>query len=275
MIDALVIKEGSKILSYKDVQIAFKVTQSNLSDKIIVNIAEISDDSDDDVDSVPENNELTEDDIDREYLKLQYFDLSLKKWVTRTEVTYNGKTTTTKTGFTEDSEEIAKVDLVASKMTKTTVKFAYNIKVTNEGELPGYAYEIEDYIPKGLKFVAEDNKDWKELEDGTVVTEKLKDTLLNPGESATVEIVLTWKNSTTNTGLKTNYAEISKDSADDVDSTPDNYDFTEDDIDDAQVILSIKTAGATTYVGLILISVAILAGGVFLIKKHVIIMHCL
>lgn len=270
LIDNLVVENGQKILSYKDVQIAFKVIEPNTSDRILVNTAEISADSDDDIDSIPGNNILEEDDIDREYVKVQYFDLSLKKWVTKTMVTYNGKTTTTKTGFTEDSDDIAKVDLVASKMKKTTVKFAYNIKVTNEGELPGYAYEVKDYIPKGLKFVAEDNKDWKEIKDGVVVTEKLKDTLLNPGESATVEIVLTWQNSTTNTGLKTNYAEISKDSADDIDSIPDNYNLKEDDIDDAQVILSIKTAGPQTYVGLILLSVAILAGGIFLIKKYVI-----
>ena len=149
-----------------------------MSDKILINTAEISKDSDDDIDSTPGNNELTEDDIDREYVKVQYFDLSLKKWVTKTIVTYDGKTTTIKTGYKDDSDGIAKVDLVSSKMKKTTVKFVYNIKVTNEGELPGYAYEVKDYIPKGLKFVAEDNKDWKELEDGTVVTEKLKDTLL-------------------------------------------------------------------------------------------------
>ena len=270
LIDSLLVENGQKILSYKDVQIAFKVTESNMSDKILINTAEISKDSDDDVDSTPGNNDLIEDDIDREYVKVQYFDLSLKKWVTRTMVTYNGKTTTTKTGYDDDSDDIAKIDLVSSKMKKTTVKFAYNIKVTNEGELPGYAYEVKDYNPKGLKFVAEDNKDWKELADGTVVTEKLKDTLLNPGESATVEIILTWKNSTTNTGLKTNYAEISKDSADDIDSTPDNFNLKEDDIDDAQIILSIKTAGPQTYVGLILLSVTILAGGIFLIKKYVI-----
>ena len=270
LISAIVEENNSKVLSYQDVKIAFVVTEPNTSDRILVNTAQISADSDDDIDSTPDNNVESEDDLDKEYVRVEYFDLALKKWVTATKVTLDGKTTTTKTGFTEDSEGIAKVDIVASKLKKTTVKFVYNIKVTNEGELPGYAYEVKDYIPSGLKFVAEDNKDWKQEKDGVVVTDKLKDTLLNPGESAIVEIVLTWKNSSTNLGLKTNYAEISEDSADDVDSTPDNYDFTEDDIDDAQVILSIKTAGATTYVGLILISVAILAGGVFLIKKYVI-----
>ena len=44
---------------YKDLKIAFKVTEPNTSDRIIINTAEISDDSDedgnpiDDVDSTP------------------------------------------------------------------------------------------------------------------------------------------------------------------------------------------------------------------------------
>ena len=269
IIDSLVNVNGSKMLSYKDVQIAFTVTGSNKSDKILVNTAEISADSDDDIDSTPNNNLESEDDIDKEYVKVEYFDLSLKKWITETIVTLDGKTTTTKTGLTQDSEGIAKVDIVASKIKKTTVKFKYSIKVTNEGELPGYAYEVKDYIPSGLKFVADDNKNWKEVKDNMVVTDQLKDTLLNPGESATVEIVLTWKNSSTNFGLKTNYAEISEDSGDDIDSTPDNYDFTEDDMDDAQILLSIKTANKTTYIGLILISIIVLAGGIYGIKKYV------
>ncbi len=270
IIEGLIEENGQKILSYKDVQIAFKVEKAEEKGRIIVNTAQISKDSDDDIDSTPDNNDPTEDDEDKEYVKEQYFDLSLKKWVTETRVTYKGKTTVTKTGFTEDSEEMAKVDLVASQMSKTTVKFAYTIKVTNEGEIAGYAEEVKDYIPEGLEFKAEDNPDWKEVKKGEVVTEKLKDTLLNPGESATVEIVLTWKNGTSNTGVKTNYAEISKDSDDDIDSTPDNYNKQEDDIDDAQVILSIKTAATPTYIGLIFTSIIILAGGAYIIKKYVI-----
>ncbi len=263
-------ENGEKILSYEDVQIAFKVEKTEEKGRIIENIAQISKDSDDDIDSTPDNNDPTEDDEDKEYVKEQYFDLSLKKWVTETRATYKGKTTVTKTGFTEDSEEMAKVDLVASQMSKTTVKFAYTIKVTNEGEIAGYAEEVKDYIPEGLEFKAEDNPDWKEVKKGEVVTEKLKDTLLNPGESATVEIILTWKNGTNNTGVKTNYAEISKDSDDDIDSTPDNYNKQEDDIDDAQVILSIKTSEAPIYIGLIFTSTIILAGGIYLIKRYVI-----
>lgn len=185
-------------------------------------------------------------------------------------MTYNGKTKTTKTGFDENSNEMAKVDLVSSQLKKTTVKFVYCIRVFNEGQVAGYATEIKDYVPSGLKFVADDNPDWTLQKDGTVTTDKLKDTLLEPGQSATVEITLTWKNSSTNMGLKTNWAEISKDSGDDIDSTPDNYNKLEDDIDDAKVILSIKTGSVKMYIALAIISISILGGGTFLIKKYVI-----
>lgn len=260
---------GSIALDYKDVQVAFKVSKNAKSNALIVNTAEISKDSGDDIDSTPGNNKDGEDDIDKEYVKVQVFDLALKKWVTATKVTYNGKTKTTKTGFDENSTGMAKVDLVASKLKKTTVKFVYKIKVTNEGQIAGYAYEIKDYIPSGLKFEKADNPKWTLQKDGSVTTDQLKNTLLKPGQSATVEIVLTWKKSTSNMGVKTNWAEISKDSGDDIDSTPDNYNKLEDDIDDAKVILSIKTGRATTYIILAFASVAIIAGGAYIIKKKV------
>lgn len=260
---------ATKTLSYKDVKVAFKVVATKQSDGLIVNTAEISKASDEDIDSTPGNNEKTEDDIDNEYVKVESFDLSLKKWVTATKVTYDGKTKVTKTGFDENSTEMAKVDLVGKKLKKTTVKFVYSIKVLNEGEVAGYATEVKDYIPDGLKFDEKDNPDWTLQKDGTATTDKLKDTLLEPGQSAVVEITLTWKNSSSNMGVKTNWAEISADSGDDIDSTPNNNKKGEDDIDDASVILSIKTGSATMYITLTLMSITILAGGIFLIKKHV------
>ena len=102
------------------------------------------------------------------------------------------------------------------------------------------------------------------------VTDQLKDTLLEPGQTATIEIVLTWKNSSSNMGVKTNWAEIKEDSDDDIDSVPDNNKKEEDDIDNAKVILSIKTGSVRTYILLALTSVVILAGGTILIKKYVV-----
>ena len=267
---------------YKDLKIAFKVTEPNTSDRIIINQAQISDDSDkdgnsiDDIDSIPDEWNDGEDDQDIEKIKVKYFDLSLKKWVTESIVTYNGKTTVTKSGHTgdENPEAPMKVEIQTANINKTTVKFRFNIKVTNEGEIAGYATELIDYIPDGLKFVAEDNPKWTVSEDGRVTTDQLKDTLLQPEESATVDIVLTWINGKDNMGEKVNWAEISKDKNDynspDIDSTPGNNVKGEDDIDQAPVLLSPATGSIQTYMTLTLSCMAIITGGVLLIKKFVI-----
>ena len=266
---------------YKEVKIAFKVIEPNTSDRIIINQAQISDDSDeegnpvDDVDSTPDEWNEGEDDQDIEKIKVKYFDLSLKKWVTESIVTVDGKTTVTKSGHTgnENPEPPMKVEIPYGKTNTIVVKFRFNIKVTNEGEIAGYAKEIEDYIPAGLKFVAKDNPKWKE-KDGRVTTDQLKDKLLQPGESATVNIVLTWINGKNNMGEKVNWAEISKDeneyNSPDIDSTPGNKVKGEDDIDQAPVLLAPATGSSQTYAALILGCTSILAVGIFLIKRYVI-----
>ena len=235
---------------YRDVKIAFKVIEPNTSDRIIINTAEISKDSDDkgnsveDIDSTPDNDKEDEDDIDIEKVKVKYFDLALEKIVSEYSIKQNGKTTVTKTGhkFGVQPEPPVKVELVNSMVKSAVIKFKYQIKVTNEGEIAGYAEEVKDYIPSGLKFVKEDNSKWTMLEDGnTVTTDQLKDKLLQPGESAVIEITLQWINGQNNFGLKQNWAEISKDKNDsdspDIDSVPNNKKEGEDDIDDASVLL--------------------------------------
>ena len=284
--DNLLVKFDSATMkepAYKDVKIAFKVTEPNTSDRILINKAQVSNDSDKDgkdiidIDSTPDKWIDDEDDQDIEKVKVKYFDLALRKWVTQAIVIDNGKETVTETGHKpeDDPEEVVKVEIKEGRLNKVVVKFRYSIRVYNEGEIAGYAKEVKDYIPEGLKFVQADNPEWTQLEDGTIVTDQLKDTLLQPGEYADVEVLLTWINGKNNFGLKTNVAEISKDYNDsntpDIDSTPNNNKPGEDDIDDAPVILTIKTGANDTiqYITLTTIGLTILASGVVLIKKYV------
>ncbi len=267
---------------YKDVKVAFEVVEPNTSDKIIVNSAQISKDTDEkgneveDTDSEPGKWTEGEDDQDKEYLKLTYFDLALRKWVTQAIVIENGKQTVTQTGHTpeQDPEPIVKVDLDRKKLDSVTVKFRYSIRITNQGDIAGYAKEITDYVPEGLKFLAEDNPGWTDAGNNVIKTNLLADRLLQPGESADIEVVLTWINAQDNMGLKTNTAEISEDYNDrgipDRDSTPDNKKPGEDDIDDAPVMLSVKTGQIPMYTALGFSILSIIAGGVTLIKKYVI-----
>ncbi len=269
---------------YRDIKIAFKVTEPNTSDRIIDNTAEITRDEDKDgnevkdKDSTPSNNNFDEDDIDKEYIKVKYFDLALLKWVSKVSVTQDGKTTVTDTGHTAETsrkEEPVLVTIDSKKIDSVVVKFIYDIRVENQGEIEGYAKELKDHIPEGLEFNAEDNPKWTQLEDGTITTDALKDTLLQPGETATVQVVLTWRNSSKNLNLKTNYAEISEDynnwGIPDIDSTPDNFkgEPKEDDEDDAPVLLTLKTGQLPIYFALGVVILIVFAGGLYLIKKYV------
>ena len=154
------------------------------------------------------------------------------------------------------------------------MKFGFGIKITNEGDIAGYATEITDYVPEGLKFDPNDNPEWTDEGNNVISTRQLEGTLLQPGESATVEVILTWINGEDNLALKTNVAEISEDDNEydvpDRDSTPDNQKEGEDDIDEAKVILSIITGGATIIITLILGILIVVLIGVMLIKKFVI-----
>ncbi len=267
---------------YRDLKVAFEVIEPNESDRIIVNSAQITEDSDEngnpveDVDSIPDEWNEGEDDQDREYIKLTYFDLALRKWVTEAIVIENGQETITQTGHTAEMnpEPVVKVELYRKDLNDVVVKFRYKIRITNEGDIAGYATEITDYVPEGLRFVAEDNPGWTDEGNNIISTRLLENTLLQPGESAEVEVVLTWINGEDNMGQMTNIAEISEDyndkGAPDRDSTPDNQQPGEDDIDDAPVLLSIETGQERIYYVLGFTVLGTLAGGLVLIKKFVI-----
>ena len=127
-----------------------------------------------------------------------------------------------------------------------------------------------------MKFYEEDNKGWKDEGNNVISTELLKDTLLQPGQSATVKVVLRWINGENNLNLKINIAEISKDENEkgipDRDSTPDNKKPGEDDIDDAPVLLTISTGmleNTIAYVSGALVILVVIGLGLVAIKKFV------
>ena len=238
---------------YKEVRIAFKVTEPNTSDRILINTAEISEDSDengepiDDIDSTPDNDKDGEDDIDIEKVKLTYFDLALRKFITKVngenvEVSREPEITS------EAIEDLAnRTTTTADKLhTKTPIQVntgdtvTYTIRVYNEGKEAGYATEVTDYLPEGLRFIEDSqvNRDngWTNPNgDGrTIVTTALSDDLIEDFDGETIdyvdleiecEVVATKQNASTS--LK-NVAEITgeKDSegneVNDIDSTPDN-----------------------------------------------------
>ena len=266
-------------LSYRDVKLVFKVDETAIERTVttqkrtLINTAEITKNTDkdgkdiQDVDSTPNNNKLGEDDIDQEKVYVKYFDLALEKNLNKAIVTTNGQAA-------EVNGEQLKIEIHRKNINSTTIQFVYTIKVTNQGEIEGYATEITDYIPNGLSFDKASNPDWTQVSDKMIKTEALAKTLLQPGESAEVKVVLNWERSADNIGRFVNVAEISEDwnpyDSDDIDSTPNNLIATEDDQDDAPVWVGIVTGLADQpYIILTTTFLVILATGVILIKKYV------
>lgn len=197
------------------------------------------------------------------------FDLKLDKTVSK--ITVQDGTGTNVYEY-QDSK-LAKKDLVGKQIAGTTIIVEYKIKVTNEGAISGFAKKIADYMPEEMKFNSELNKDWYSSENGTLYNASLANTLINPGESKEVTLILTKKMTESNLGLYHNEAEIYESYNDlgiqDIDSVAGNKVSSEDDISSADVLITVKTGEAILFVGLSLTIIAIIGIGAYFIKKKV------
>lgn len=207
--------------------------------------------------------------IDIGLVPAEKFDLKLDKYVDSITVT-NSKGTKTNT-YTD--EKTAKVDLYRKDVVGSNVIIKYKFVVTNEGAVPGYAKKIVDYIPKGLKFSSELNKDWYASTDGNLYNASLANTKLNPGESKTITLTLTKTMTEDNVGIVSNSAEIyetyNEKGLQDTDSTPANKVQKEDDYSSADVFITVGTGKAVWYITLTTVSIAVLGVGIYMIKKKV------
>ncbi len=196
------------------------------------------------------------------------FDLRLDKSISSITV-QNGKASRK---YSYNDANFVKIEVDRKTVNQTTVTIEYKIKVTNEGDMPGYAKEIVDYLPADLQFNEQLNKDWQKQE-GQLVSKSLAGEIINPGESRTLNLIVSKKLTEDNLGTVTNTAEISEDYNEnliiDIDSTPGNKKAEEDDMSTVSVIIGLNTGRIIVYISLVLTTIAILATGTYLIKKKV------
>lgn len=197
------------------------------------------------------------------------FDLKLDKAISKIIVNNSNEVKE----YKYDHTKFAKVDLKDKLVNETTIIIEYKIKVTNEGEVPGYAKKIVDYIPNDMVFNSELNEEWYIGESKNAYNASLANTLINPGETKEVTLVLTKKMTNDNTGTINNVAEIYEASNDyglqDIDSTPANKAQAEDDYSSADVVIGIKTGEVYVYAIITLISITVLGIGIYFINKKV------
>ncbi len=214
------------------------------------------------------NNDI--ENIDAGFIENQKFDFSIDKTISK--VTVKNSAGTREINY--NKTKLAKVDIHAKQIANSIVTVKYNIEVKNEGEIPGQVNDIIDYMPNDLEFTKEENIGWYIGEDGNLHNVSLEKTIIEPGETKEVTLVLTKKMTENNTGTSANIVEIAsatnEASVPDFDSTPGNRKDGEDDISTAELLVSIGT-GLEVYVtiGIILMILVLttISGTIYWKKK--------
>ncbi len=197
------------------------------------------------------------------------FDLELEKYITK--IVIQNDEGTTQTEYNNSS--LTKLEIDADLVEGTTAIIEYNIVITNNGEIEGYAKEVVDYIPSDLKFSSELNKTWYQTTEG-LANRSLENEVIKPGETKILSLVLMKTLTKENTGLINNTAEIAEAynelGIEDTNSTPGNKDKNENDYSYADAIISIRTGGGIYVIGILtIIAVAIIPTvTIIVIKKR-------
>ncbi len=186
------------------------------------------------------------------------FDLELDKYISKIIVQTSKETKT----YNYNEKTLGKVEIHRKQVQGANVVLEYTIKIKNNGEIAGYAKNIVDYLPSGLMFSSELNKDWY-ISGNYLYTKSLENTVINPGEEKEVKLILTKTMTSENVGLINNTAEIYQDynqfGESDIDSTPNNQNQNEDDFGSTDVIIQIATGGSIiAYIVLIFINIVLI-----------------
>ena len=201
-------------------------------------------------------------------VQTQIFDMKLDKYITQVSASGGGNSV----NYDYNDVSLAKVELRSNLLRNSTVVVEYTIKVTNVGEIAGYARSIADYIPEGFTFNSELNKGW--TQNGNMVyNTSLANDEIAPNEERSVTLILTKTMSDSQTGTYTNTAELAETynnrGVTDINSTAGNRQQGENDMSSADLIISISTGEVVMYVGLTLSLITIMAVGIYFIKKKV------
>lgn len=127
------------------------------------------------------------DNIDVGLVKKEKFDLSLRKEISKI-ILINDKGTKIEEYKNKDK---VKLKIPSRYADNTNMIITYKYLITNDGDIEGYADKLVDYLPEGLIFTSEMNKEWYKDSKGKVYTTCLSGVEIKPGETKEVELILT------------------------------------------------------------------------------------
>lgn len=197
------------------------------------------------------------------------FDLSLNKYISKVILTNKAGTTT----YEYENTNLAKVEISARRIAGTVMLVEYDLQITNEGDVDGYVEDVIDYLPDGLVFTSETNKDWYMDGNKVLHNKSIADQVIKPGETKTVTLVLTKTLKADSTGTIENIGEIGSSrnllGIAEHDSIAGNKKAGEDDMSTASLIVSIATGSPIMYIGIVVATMIVLGLGIYIINKKV------
>ena len=211
-------------------------------------------------------------DIDLGLYIAEKFDLRLDKYISK--ITANTPTSGTKT-YNYNNAKLTKREVYGKDVNNSSLIVEYKIVVTNEGQVAGYAKKIIDYLPEDAKFSTELNKDWYiSKNNGEVYNTALANEKIEPGQSKEVTLILTLNITDKNIGTIINnnaeiYESYNEQGIADYDSIEANRLESEDDMSNADIMLSVATGKIVIYVTFALAVMMLLGFGIYEIKRRV------
>ena len=211
-------------------------------------------------------------DIDIGLFVAEKFDLRLDKYISKvitTTPSHGSKT------YYYKNSKITKREIAKKDLQNTSLVVEYKIVVTNEGQVEGYVKKIIDYLPEGAKFSSELNKDWYLSNNNEAAyNTALENEKIAPGQSKEVKLVLSFNINHKNIGKMINnnaeiYESYNQLGLEDIDSIAANRVETEDDMSNADIIVSIATGTIILYTTFTLGIVILLGMGIYEIKRRV------
>ena len=199
--------------------------------------------------------------IDIGLINKNKFSLDIQKYVSKIVVQ---NSTGTKTYEQKEGTTLAKAEIKAKNLKDSLVVIEYKIKITNVGEVEGYAKNIEDILPSSLTFKSSMNSDWYKS-GANLYNSSLANTPIKPGESRELTLTLTKTMTESNSGLINNKAKIEKSS---------NSQGTEnknDSIGSANVIISVSTGALINYIVIVLVTFIVMGLLAYVFVKKILI----
>lgn len=207
---------------------------------------------------------ISDSNIDNINLALQVkdqFNLSIKKYISKA-VIKDGKKTDE---YKFDNLELAKVEIPAKKIDKSTVDLEYKIVIENNGNVDGTPTMINDYVPEEMTFDETRNTGWYIGNDGMLYNDSLKETVVKVGEKKEISLVLSKKMNAENTNVVCNKVLLA--SAKSENGLQEN---SEDNVATQEVLITIKTGYTfqiTSFIAIIMIASVLVINKDKLLKR--------